>query len=198
MPEDELNQILEQVKIASKRQATIDKIKALVSQGRKVLVWCLFIDTIDYLSSALTSFGIRCTTICGRDDVFLRDNKINDFKYSGTQVLITNPNTLAESVSLHRVCHDAIYLEYGFNLTYRLQSKDRINRVGLEQGTHTHYYYAISKSCSLFGPIDNLILDRLNRKAERRLSTIESGKLAVIGDRESRIEDIKYILSKGM
>lgn len=198
LPEDELNQILEQGKIASKRQATIDKIKTLVSQGRKVLVWCLFIDTIDYLSSALTSFGIRCTTICGRDDVFLRDNKINDFKYSGTQVLITNPNTLAESVSLHRVCHDAIYLEYGFNLTYRLQSKDRINRVGLEQGTHTHYYYAISKSCSLLGPIDNLILDRLNRKAERRLSTIESGKLAVIGDKESRIEDIKYILSKGM
>lgn len=43
LPEDELNQILEQVKIASKRQATIDKIKTLVSQGRKVLVWCLLL-----------------------------------------------------------------------------------------------------------------------------------------------------------
>ncbi len=196
LPEDKLDQILEQVKISSKRQATILKIQTLVSKGRKVLVWCLFIGTIDYLSSALAALGIRCTTICGRDDVFIRDNKINGFKYSDIQVLITNPNTLAESVSLHRVCHDAIYLEYGFNLTYRLQSKDRINRVGLKPDIHTHYYYSISKSSSFFGPIDNLILERLNRKAERMLSTIESGKLAVIGDRESRIEDIKYILRK--
>lgn len=28
------------------------------------------------------------------------------------QVLLTTPHTLAESVSLHSVCHDAIYFEY--------------------------------------------------------------------------------------
>ena len=196
IPSDKLNSVLDQIPRASKRKATIDKIQNLVSQGRKVLVWCLFIGTIDLVSRTLSSLGIKCTTICGRDDVFTRDRKINDFKCSDIQVLITNPNTLAESVSLHRVCHDTVYVEYGFNLTYRLQSKDRINRVGLAKETHTHYYYAITKPDGFSSSIDSLILERLNRKAERRLSAIESGKLAVIGDRENRIDDINYILSK--
>ena len=188
--------MLNQIQVSSKRKAALDLILTLVHQGKKVLVWCLFIDTIDLVSDQLSKQGISCVTICGRDDVRIRDRKINSFKNGDIKVLITNPNTLAESVSLHRVCHDAIYLEYGFNLTYRLQSKDRINRVGLPSGTHTHYYYAISKHSGQFGSIDKLILERLKRKANRRLSTIESGKLAVIGDHENRMDDIRYILNK--
>lgn len=196
LPKDRLLPLLNQIQVSSKRKAALDLILTLVHQGKKVLVWCLFIDTIDLVSDQLSKQGISCVTICGRDDVRIRDRKINSFKNGDIKVLITNPNTLAESVSLHRVCHDAIYLEYGFNLTYRLQSKDRINRVGLPSGTHTHYYYAISKHSGQFGSIDKLILERLKRKANRRLSTIESGKLAVIGDHENRMDDIRYILNK--
>ena len=46
-------------------------------------------------------------------------------------MLLTNPHTLAESVSLHSVCHDAVYFEYSYNLVHPLQSKDRIHRLGL-------------------------------------------------------------------
>lgn len=56
-------------------------------------------------------------------------------------ILITNPHTLAESVSLHKKCHDAIYLEYSFNLTHMIQSRDRIHRLGLLENQYTQYYY---------------------------------------------------------
>ena len=144
----------------------------------------------------MKKIGISALSICGRDDISLRSDKIDLFKFKNISVLVTNPNTLAESVSLHRVCHDAIYLEYGFNLTYRLQSKDRINRVGLKEGTHTHYYYAITKS-ERYGSIDSLILDRLQEKEERRLSVIESNGLVVPKDQEDWRKDVNDILEKG-
>lgn len=179
-----------------KRKLTLAKIQELVNQGKKVLVWCLFIDTIDRVTSSLKKIGISALSICGQDDISLRSDKIDLFKFKNISVLVTNPNTLAESVSLHRVCHDAIYLEYGFNLTYRLQSKDRINRVGLKEGTHTHYYYAITKS-ERYGSIDSLILDRLQEKEERRLSVIESNGLVVPKDQEDWRKDVNDILEKG-
>lgn len=55
--------------------------------------------------------------------------------------LITNPHTLAESVSLHSICHDAIYFEYSYNLVHLLQSKDRIHRLGLPSDQYTQYYF---------------------------------------------------------
>ncbi len=194
---DKITSVADKIGIASKTRKTIEQIKILVAKREKVLVWCLFTDTINFLKEALQGFGIIAESIYGVDDPKTRDDKLNCFKCGNTQVLITNPNTLAESVSLHMVCHNAIYLEYGFNLTYLLQSKDRINRVGLSPETHTHYYFSISDCSGMnFGPIDQLILERLNVKAKRMLGTIESGKLAILNDSENEIDDIKYILNK--
>ena len=188
--------LAEKVGIATKTQATINLIARLTASGEKVLVWCLFTKTIEFLKRYLGQKGIVAESIYGVDDLKTRDAKIAAFKTGGCQVLITNPNTLAESVSLHMVCHNAIYLEYGFNLIYMLQSKDRINRVGLSAGTHTHYFYAVAKSGN-YGSIDSLVLDRLKMKSDRMLGTIESGKIAVIGSEGSELDDIKYILGKG-
>lgn len=187
-----------QIGVSSKMKATLQLIRQLVAKKEKVLVWCLFVNTIDFVKHSLGQLGINAISVSGRDAIDERVRLINDFKFGNAQVLVTNPNTLAESVSLHMVCHNAIYLEYGFNLTYMLQSKDRINRVGLSPDTHTHYYYAISKNDGLRrGSIDALILDRLSVKSGRMLKTIESGKLSVTGDRSSELDDIKYILEKG-
>ena len=62
-----------------------------------------------------------------------RARVIDSFKVGETSVLVTNPHTLAESVSLHGVCHDAVYFECSYNLVHLLQSKDRIHRLGLPQ-----------------------------------------------------------------
>lgn len=188
-------ELINQIGISTKTKQTIDFIKSNASQTRKMILWCLFIDTIDFVKNELEKSGLNCITITGRDDVKLRDSKIDEFKYGNVEVLITNPNTLAESVSLHHVCHDAIYLEFGFNLTYLLQSKDRIHRVGLKEGTQTNYYFSITDSNELFGAIDKKIYDKLQKKADRMKETIESNNLILYSD-TSDIEDIKDILGE--
>lgn len=97
---------------------------------------------------------------------------------------------------MHTVCHDAIYLEYGFNLTYMLQSKDRINRVGLLPDQRTHYYYSVARRPSYgYGSIDESILDRLQLKAKRMLNTIESNDINISYDGETDSEDIKEMIN---
>ena len=127
--------------------------------------------------------------------IFPPEGCVHKFKKTETPVLITNPNTLAESVSLHQECHNAIYYEFGFNLTYLLQSKDRIHRVGLKAGTSTNYYFSITKSenSNSFGSIDSRIYERLQVKANRMKETIESNNLILVKD-STDLEDIKYIL----
>ena len=185
--------LIDAIGMSSKTKATIDFVKKIANRGEKVIVWCLFINTIDLLKRELINNGIRVVTISGRDETKIRDGKIDQFKNGDTQVLITNPNTLAESVSLHHACHNAIYLEFGFNLTYLLQSKDRIHRVGLEEGVQTNYFFAISDSSNEFGSIDKRIYKRLQMKAERMKNTIESNNIIRMSDTND-IDDIKFIL----
>lgn len=173
-------EVIDRINMASKTEKTLEKVKELVAGRNKVIVWCLFIDTIDLVVSELREKGIKADSVSGRNSVEERDVKIGDFKTGDLQVLVTNPNTLAESVSLHKACHNAIYLEYGFNLTYLLQSKDRIHRVGLTSGQHTHYYFAISKKYNQHGPIDEDIYARLSAKDKRMKGVIESNDLEFV------------------
>lgn len=173
-------ELIDRIDMASKTEKTLEKVEELVADHNKVIVWCLFIDTIDLVVSELKKKGIKADSVSGRNSVEERDVKIGDFKTGDLQVLVTNPNTLAESVSLHKACHNAIYLEYGFNLTYLLQSKDRIHRVGLTSGQHTHYYFAISKKYNQHGPIDEDIYARLSAKDKRMMGVIESNDLEFV------------------
>ena len=77
-------------------------------------------------------------------------------------MVIANPFSVAESISLHKGCHNAIYLERDYNCSNFLQSKDRIHRVGLDADQITNYYYIISKNS-----IDEVVHDRLEIKIER-------------------------------
>ena len=65
-------------------------------------------------------------------------------QYGNLQIIVTNPATLAESVSLHKACHEAHYLELNYNLYQYLQSRDRIHRLGLKEDDRTNYYIYIN------------------------------------------------------
>lgn len=184
-------ELIDRIGIASKTKKTLEKIEELVSNHNKVIVWCLFIDTIDLIVSELRKKGIEADSVSGRNGIEERDAKIGEFKTGNLQVLVTNPNTLAESVSLHKACHNAIYLEYGFNLTYLLQSKDRIHRVGLTEGQHTRYYFAMSKKYNQHGPIDEDIYARLSAKDKRMKGVVESNDLEFVPSND----DISEMLS---
>ena len=175
--EDEI-QTIKQVKTTSKYKATLELAIDLYNEGKQCLIWCMFVNTIDKVYESLIAKGIKAAVIYGSTPQQKREEIIEAFKRREIDVLITNPHTLAESVSLHRTCHDAIYLEYSFNLTHMLQSRDRIHRLGLKEDDYTQYYYFMLEGQEgARNTIDERIYNRLKEKEQRMLDAIERGVL---------------------
>lgn len=171
----------------------IDLVCELVGQGKKVLVWAIFVDTMHKIQAALNKRGLRTCLVYGGTPRDERSNIINDFRNGQTEVMITNPNTLGESVSLHRTVHDAVYFEYNFNLVFMLQSRDRIHRLGLPQGQYTRYYYLMTEgSRSNMGYIDQAIYERLKEKEAIMQKAID-GEILAPEITSSYLDEIKRI-----
>lgn len=161
----------------------IQKIQELISEGKKVIVWAIFVDTMKKIQNRLDQVGVKANLVYGGTDVSDRQNWIDDFRFGNTMVMISNPQTLGESVSLHREVHDALYFEYNFNLTFMLQSRDRIHRLGLEDNQYTRYYYLQTKSepadSGDAGYIDEKIYSKLKKKEEIMYNAIDNGDLKI-------------------
>jgi superfamily II DNA or RNA helicase len=175
--EKEVN-IIRRVKETTKYQEALRLVKELHEEKKQSIVWCMFINTIDKVYRDLVSKGIKAAVIYGNTPQEERDFIIEEFKKEKIEVLITNPHTLAESVSLHKTCHDAIYLEYSFNLTHMLQSRDRIHRLGLPDNQYTQYYYLMLDTFDqVHNSIDEKVYTRLKEKETRMLEAIEGNVL---------------------
>ncbi len=193
--DNELEGLIAEVGMTSKFKKGVDLVEKLVKEHKQVLVWGIFVDTLHMIKQELTKRNISCGLIYGDVDSESRINIINSFKKNEINVLITNPHTLAESVSLHHNCHDAVYFEYSFNLTHMLQSKDRINRLGLKEDDYTQYYYLMLDNGTYYNnSIDNRTYDRLLEKEKVMIESIENTKLTRIDFDD--LEDIKKILSE--
>ena len=170
----------------------IEIVSTEVGKGKHVLCWALFIDTLNKIKTSLSERGISSEVICGTVPLSERERIISDFQTGKIDVLIANPATMAESVSLHKNCHVAVYFEYSFNLVHMLQSKDRIHRFGLPAGTRTHYYFMIEDDPNAeYQCIDKMILDRLKEKSDRQLEFLNNEGLSFDGeDLEKEIGDI--------
>lgn len=137
----ELVTLINSVDKTEKFSACVNQVMNICAKDETVIVWCIFVDSIMRLSNELQALGLNVGCIYGSTDFEERDFLLKLFKEKKLDVLITNPHTLAESVSLHHTCHNAIYFEYSYNLVHLLQSKDRIHRLGLPQDQYTQYYY---------------------------------------------------------
>ncbi len=136
----------------------------LVNNG-KVIIWTIFIQNAKELKEFLENKGVNSNLLIGeisQGDREITIQKFNDPKNYEFQVVIANPFSVAESISLHKGCHYAIYLERDYNCSNFLQSKDRIHRVGLQKNQITKYYYFVSKDS-----IDEVINYRLLVKIKR-------------------------------
>jgi DNA-directed RNA polymerase subunit F len=139
--------------------------------------------------------GVNCKCIYGEVDLDERQQIITDFKSGELQVLLTNPHTLAESVSLHNICHDAIYFEYSYNLVHLLQSKDRIHRLGLSENQYTQYYYMQTYYSTDDGnwSMDRAVYDRLKEKEQIMLDAIDNNILEIL---PTSNDDLDIIFAK--
>jgi SNF2 family DNA or RNA helicase len=191
--------------IPAKYEACAQLINDITKDGGKVVVWAIFIKTIETLQSYLDSIGIKSRALYGatpiatdgmtEDDVnyeLTRESIIKEFHNPNSQfkVIIANPFAVAESISLHKACHNAIYLERSFNCAHFVQSKDRIHRYGLSPDDVTNYYYLISQNT-----VDSTINERLHDKEARMIAIIESAPIPLFNNlNDDGDEDIKAII----
>ena len=82
---------------------------------------------------------------------------------------------LAVSISLHKSCHDAIYLDRTYNGGHYMQSLERIHRIDIPPRTKTRYYILQSKN-SIDLNIDSRLEDKKDRMLEI-LNDIDPSKL---------------------
>ncbi len=203
-----MNEILSfyEYEIPAKFEVCADIIKDIISKGEKVVVWAVFIKTIEDLYEYLKSIGIQSRILYGatpvasdgmseEDESFelTREGIIKEFHRddSSFNVIIANPFAVAESISLHKVCHNAIYIERSFNCAHFVQSKDRIHRYGLKPDVVTKYYYLLSE-----GSIDETIDSRLHIKENRMISITEASDIPLFDNlKDDGDADIQAIIS---
>jgi len=163
-----------------KFETTLELAQQTINNNGKVIIWCSFIHTINKLAKLFEKQNIHAIQIYGQipkddeeDESDNREKRLEKFKTNDDyNVLIANPASLAESVSLHHECHHAIYLDRTFNGGHYMQSLERIHRVGLDPNAVTRYDILQSAMS-----IDQVISDRLGLKKRRLEEFLNSADL---------------------
>ncbi|PTF21937.1 MULTISPECIES: DEAD/DEAH box helicase [Staphylococcus] len=191
----DIEDLVDKIERPSKMNALLQLVDQIVSESKTAIVWCIFIRTMYKLKSDLNKMGIRAEVISGSVSQEERNEIINKFKSKEIDILITNPHTLAESVSLHQTCHDAIYFEYSYNLVHLLQSKDRIHRLGLDPNDYTQYYYLQQSYPMEQGnySLGERIYKRLSEKEQLMLDAIDKHELEILPTED---EDLEFFFKK--
>jgi hypothetical protein len=198
----------------------------IAARNEKVVCWSNFVPNLDYFSELVrTRLGTPCFQIDGRvaaaedspdqissaqlrfEQEDTRERIIEQFlDTSGAAVLVTNPASCSESISLHRSCHTALYLDRTYDCSLFLQSIDRIHRLGLPKGTKVTVHILLA---SIDGrpTIDQLADASLRRKENAMRQLLEGAELrpfdlpsnpldAAQGDEEDLGELMRYLLGQ--
>ncbi|WP_226037483.1 DEAD/DEAH box helicase [Aquibacillus saliphilus] len=192
------------IEVPSKFIVAKDIIKNKISQNEKIIVWMTFIQNMKEFGKYLEDNGINNKLLYGavpvesgnnesNEEVETREKIIDEFHRpdSPFSVIIANPFAVSESISLHKVCHNAIYIERSFNAAQFIQSKDRIHRYGLKKEDKINYYFILSKNS-----IDEVINERLEIKEQRLSDLVENSEIPLFkfADEEVEEDDIKVMI----
>lgn len=153
-------------------------VSRILGRKEKVVVWCNFIGALKLIQKYFQKLKVNCELLYGETPVEqtsvqqgeTRERLINRFKdtASGLDLLIANPGACAESISLHKTCHHAIYYDLSYNCAQYLQSLDRIHRVGGSETQEAHYYFLQNKNA-----IDRDVMDNLDRKVQKMFGVLD-------------------------
>ncbi len=156
-----------------------DRARQLASEGKKTVIWSTFVDNVELIASRLSD--LRAEFIHGgveagsEEEEDTREAKIRRFHDDPhTFVLVANPAACSEGISLHTVCHNAIYLDRNFNAAQYLQSEDRIHRFGLRPEEKTFVEIVYSPDT-----IDDVVDSRLRAKVKRMGEVLDDPDLNI-------------------
>lgn len=163
-----------------------NRARELASQGQKCIIWSSFVRNVELISYRLADLGadyIHGGVDAGDElESDTREGKLRRFREDkDAYVLVANPAAASEGISLHTVCHTAIYVDRSFNAAQYLQSVDRIHRLGLDERIDTNI-----EILECVQTVDQVIGTRLSEKINRMAN--------VLNDPSLRIEYNPYFL----
>lgn len=187
---------------STKMLAVESRVRELFAQKRKSVVWTIFTDSILQMEGLLSD--LNPVTLYGAvksgdpTDAETREGRIRRFhEDTNCAVLIANPAAAGEGISLHHVCHDALYLDRTYVTTHYLQSIDRIHRLGLKPGIETNIEIFQTMTAPGLGCIDHSVSRRLAKKIRELQKLLDDRDLHQIAlDEESADEPIDYDISE--
>lgn len=186
--------------VSAKVSWTVEKTRELVAEGTKVVIWASWVSNVKLLSRLLSDLNplllygeIKPYAETSNDEEEeTRERNIIEFRTREDRpILIANPAACAEAISLHRECHNAIYLDRTFNCGQFLQSMNRIHRIGLPEGVQTVYWIPI---------LDCAIEQSVNTRLSLRQRTmydflgddapvIDMEEESIVSDSDSELEE---------
>ncbi len=187
---------------STKMRAVEARARELFRGGRKSVIWTIFTDTIHQMEGLLAD--LNPVSLYGAvpsgdpADISTREGRLRRFhEDKSCAVMVANPAAAGEGISLHHVCHDALYLDRTYVTTHYLQSIDRIHRLGLPSGTETNIEIFQTMTAPGLGCIDHSVSRRLAKKIrelERLLDDRDLHRIAL--DEENADEPIDYDISE--
>ena len=184
---------------------TKDIVRRVASTGGKIVCWSNFIQNLDQYSELVRSrLGLPVFQIDGRVpagdqpweesanlnplDMDTRESIIEKFLHlPGPSVLVANPASTSESISLHETCHNAIYLDRTYDCALFLQSIDRIHRLGLRRGQSVEVHIILATRDGR-DTIDQLVDLSLALKEQNMRQLLEGAELAPLQSLEDPLE----------
>jgi hypothetical protein len=174
-----LRQLLEDLpsyEMSPKYQETVQIVDANAKAGRKTLVWSTFIRSLKTLEYMLGPYQ-PAVIFGGTPD---REDQLKRFREDpDCYALLSNPATLGEGISLHQVCHDAVFVDRDFAAARYMQSLDRIHRLGLPPDTVTSVTVLMAANT-----IDDLVERRLDTKLAFMEAILDDPAVGELADLE--------------
>ncbi|PKL16922.1 MAG: helicase [Spirochaetae bacterium HGW-Spirochaetae-5] len=170
----------------------------LAKVNKKTVIWTIFTDTIyqmELLLADLNPVSLFGAIPSGdSSDINTREGRIRRFhEDDNCMVMLANPAAAGEGISLHKVCHNAIYIDRSYVTTHYLQSIDRIHRLGLPKDTETNIYIYQTMAPRGMGCIDHSVSRRLAQKLRSLQILLDDPDLHEITlDEENADDPIDY------
>lgn len=170
----ELLQKLPSYELSPKYEEVRNIVAANAAENKKTLVWSGFVKSIKTLERLLEEYSPA--VVYG--ETMDRENQLARFRTDPKcMVLISNPATLGEGISLHQVCHDAVYIDRDFMAGRFLQSLDRIHRLGLAPDVETNVTVLATRAT-----VDEVVALRLGEKLEFMGRILDDPSVRQLGD----------------
>lgn len=179
---------------STKMKAVASHARRLAKQGEKSIIWTIFTNNIIELENLL--IDLNPVSIYGsipsgdENNIATREGRLRRFHLDEScKILIANPAAAGEGISLHTVCHNAIYLDRSYVSTHYLQSIDRIHRLGLPSDINTNIHIYQTKAPAALGSIDMSVSRRLASKIRNLQQLLDDADLHEIALDEENADD---------